>query len=131
MLQEKDITGKVLSCLLSKDGQTGRWLAHCLDFDLLTSAKTEEIAWENLRKVVRAHIEHCFAFHREGLELQAESSEWSEFRRVEKRLMDDGLPIRTEKITLKLATPTKPWGDDLWIKGVETFGQRTATASLQ
>src|ERR1700721_2415759 len=105
MLQEKDINGKVLSCLLSKDEQTGRWLAHCLDFDLLTSAKTEDTAWENLRKVVRVLIEHCFTFHKGGLKLEAEPHEWADFKRIEKRLLADGVPIRTEKITLKLLTP--------------------------
>ena len=128
MVREHDITGKVLSCLLSIDEQTGRWLAHCLDFDLMTSAKTQDAAWENLRKVVRVHVEHCFTFHQDGLKLEAEPHEWEDFRRIEDQLKADNMPIRTEKITLKL-TPPKPCGE-IWIRGVETIGERAPTAFI-
>lgn len=131
MMREEDIIGKVLSCLLSKDERTGRWLAHCLDFDLMTSAKTQDTAWENLRKVVRVHIEHCFTFHQDGLKLEAEPQEWSDFKNIEHRLKAEELPIRTEKITLKLNPPRTLAEFELWIRGVETLGERSATAFIQ
>jgi hypothetical protein len=126
MPREDDIVGKVLSCLLSKDEQTGRWLAHCLDFDLLTSAKSQDTAWENLRKIVRVHIEHCFTFHEDGLKLKAEPHEWSDFKRIKDHLESEGIPIRTDKITLRLI-PVES-GGELWIRGVETFGEQSPTA---
>ena len=128
MAHEEDIAPQVFSCLLSKDEQTGRWLAHCLDFDLMTSAKSQDIAWENLRKVVRAHIEHCFTFHQDGLKMRAEDHEWANFREIEVRLKEQQIPIRTEKITLKL-TPTKS-GRELWIRGVEILANPAATPSI-
>src|SRR5260370_39597501 len=91
---------EVLSCVLFRDTDTQQWVGHCLDFDLVTSGKNEDSAWGNLIKVVRAHIEHCFTFHPDGLKLEASPEEWAVFRAFRKRQKN----VRSEKITLRLVT---------------------------
>ena len=51
---------EMLRCLLTRDAETNRWLGHCLDLDIVTSAKDEDVVWDNLKAVVRLHVEHSF-----------------------------------------------------------------------
>jgi predicted RNase H-like HicB family nuclease len=130
MLTEQDIKKKIFRCLLSKDKETGRCLAHCLDLDVMTSATTEESAWANLRKVVRAHIEHCFTFHQDGLKIEADPEEFAEFERVVARCKAEGIPMRTEKIKLRLTPPQQQLWDEMWMTGVESLGPKATTACV-
>lgn len=105
---------KVLSCLLSEDAQTKRWLAHCLDFDLVTSGTDEDQAWKNLKSVVRLHVEQCFTHWQEGLAKRAPQPDWETFKSLDKQQEI----VRTEKITFKLVAKT-PEFKPLWMRGVE------------
>lgn len=107
----------IFSCLLGPDDETGRWVAHCLDFDLVTSGKTEDDAWKHLLRIVKMHVEHCFTHRPEGLTQKADPADWALFTDLKKRTEF----IRSEKISLTLIPP--PDDDSLdffWIQGVET-----------
>jgi predicted RNase H-like HicB family nuclease len=99
---------KKFSCLLSPDMETGRWNGHCLDFDIATSGKDEESAWQNLKLIVRYHIEDCFEKWPEGLSRTASQDRWKRFEFLRAK----GGMFRQDKIHLNLVTPTE---DDLWI----------------
>src|SRR5258707_63699 len=89
---------EILSCTLSRDAETSRWLAHCLNFDLITSGKDQDSAWQNLIRIVRAHIEHSLTFHHAGdLVLRASDEEWELFNRSKKSQKN----FRSEKVTLR------------------------------
>lgn len=105
---------RILSCLLSEDGQTKRWLAHCLDFDLVTSGNDEDQAWKNLKSVVRLHVEQCFTHWPDGLGTKASKENWAIFESL--HLQQD--MMRTEKITFKLVAKT-PEIQPLWMRGAE------------
>jgi hypothetical protein len=108
---------RIFSCLLGPDNETGRWIAHCLDFDLVTSGKTEDDAWKHLLRIVKMHVEHCFTHRPEGLQHEADPTEWTLFKALKQQTEF----IRSEKISLTLVPP--PEDESLnffWIKGVET-----------
>ena len=71
---------KILSCLLTLDKETGRWNGHCLDFDIVTSGVDEDEAWQNLKAVVRLHVEECFNKWPDGLKRTASQERWNCFR---------------------------------------------------
>jgi hypothetical protein len=87
-----------------------------LNFDLVTSGKNPDSAWENLRNVIKTHVEHCFTHHREGLGFRAPEQDWVLFEalKVQQPMM------RTEKITLRLVAPPAAQGPAFWIQGVES-----------
>lgn len=103
-----------IRCLLNSDRESGVWVAHCLDFDIVTSGRDDTEAWERIKAVVKLHIEHCFTHDQDGLNShQAPQSLIDSF--------DNGLgsrEVRSDKIKLNLVAPAKP-GDNFWIKGVE------------
>jgi predicted RNase H-like HicB family nuclease len=46
-----------LKANLFRDQQTGRWVGHCLDLDLVTSGNTQDEAILNLQSVVTLYLE--------------------------------------------------------------------------
>src|SRR4029077_4276169 len=107
----------VLSCLLTRDAETGRWLAHCLDLDLITSGKDEDAAWSNLKGVLRAHVESCFTHWQEGLTFRASREEFDLFEKLKATQQN----FRSDKIEFRL-TPPKTEVTPLhphWMQGVE------------
>lgn len=109
----------VLSCLITHDAATNRWLGHCLDFDLITSGKTPDAAWEHILGVVKVHVENCFTHHRAGLRFRARQQHWDLFEALNKKTD----LFRQEKITLRLVQPEEEQQPPVWMKGIETeFG---------
>jgi hypothetical protein len=108
---------KVLRCLLTEDPETGRWNGHCLEFDLATSGIDPDQAWNNLRAVVRLHVENCFTHWQEGLKFRASAEEVALFELLKKQEQ----PFRSEKITFNLVPPQRPEEllAPLWIQGIE------------
>jgi hypothetical protein len=105
----------VLRCLLTPDVETGRWLGHCLEFDIVTSGKDPDSAWKNLKAVVRLHVEHCFTNWQEGLtEFRASDEEIAVFEALKERQL-----FRSDKITFTLIPPQKDELHPLWMQGVE------------
>jgi len=105
---------ELFRCLLEKEQNL--WVAHCLDFDLATSGKTEDEAWKRLLKVVKMHVEHCFTHRPDGLELRASQDQWDLFDRLVRNRKG---PIRTEKISLTLIPQPQDQADFFWIQGVD------------
>src|ERR1700757_208471 len=54
-------------CLVSKDRNTGTYIAHNLDFNLMASAPDQETAWERLKMSLKVFYEHCHEFVPKGL----------------------------------------------------------------
>lgn len=114
-----------IKCLISVDPGTKLWIGRCLDFGLVTSGKTSQSVWANLKSVTKLHIEHSFAHDRDGLHRhRAPDKLWLAFQAVESEL---GL---SDKIELDLVPSQPPQPvDPIWIKGVEL--DCTNTAALQ
>jgi predicted RNase H-like HicB family nuclease len=106
---------EVLRCLLTPDAETGRWLGHCLELDVVTSGKDPDAAWKNLKAVVRLHVEHCFTNWQEGLlNFRASDEEIAVFEALKGRQL-----FRSDKITFTLIPPQKNELHPLWMQGVE------------
>jgi hypothetical protein len=102
-----------ISCLLRQDGETGRWEGHCLDFDLVTSGSTEDVAWENLKKVVKRHVEHCFTNWQPGLtRRRASQCAFDAFN----KLVQEDRPFRQDKLSLILEEPEHD--QEHWLKAI-------------
>jgi len=103
---------KLIMCLLSHDPQTGMWISHCLDFDIVTSAPTEGESWNAMKNVLRTHIESCVADNFEaGLSRRASVEHWREFANLV-----FSRNTRSEPIDLHLKNRR---ASDIWMKGVE------------
>jgi predicted RNase H-like HicB family nuclease len=105
---------KPIRCLLNFDPESGAWVAHCLDFDIVTSGRDDSEAWERIKSVVKLHIEHCFTHDQGGLRSHVAPQELIDS-------FDEGLKhweVWSDKIKLNLIAPTKP-ENSFWIKGVE------------
>jgi hypothetical protein len=116
--QAESLIPEVLRCLLTKDVQTGRWLGHCLDFDIVTSGKDEDSAWNNLKAVVRAHVESCFTHWQDGLKFKASSQEIALFEALKEKqelFRSDKIEFRLTPLKRSELHPLHP----LWIQGVE------------
>lgn len=109
-LEGTEIIPPVLSCLLTKDKETGRWIGHCLDFDIVTSGLDDDLAWKNLKEVVTLHVENCFTHWQPGLRRSASQERWQVFN----RLCDPAKPFRQEKIHFHLVAAPIP--DEQWMK---------------
>src|SRR5438309_9761770 len=104
-----------LSCLLSVDPASGFWLGHSLDFGLITSGRTDEIAWKNLKEVIRVHVEHCSRNRPEVLkEHRASEGKWVLFQ----ELKDRGLHFRSDKLRFHLV-PKLEAESPVWMQGIE------------
>jgi len=117
--KNEPIIPDVLSCLITHDAATNRWLGHCLDFDLITSGKTADAAWEHICGVVKVHVENCFTHHQDGLRFRAGKQHWDLFSALKKK----SNLFRQEKITLRLVRPEEAPTPPVWMQGIETqFG---------
>jgi hypothetical protein len=117
---------KIFKCLLGQDDETGLWVAHCLDFDLATSGKTEDEVWKRLLRVVKMHVEHSYAQRPIGLTHKADPDQWELFEKL-KRLRKE--PIRTEKISLTLIpNPSKDKEEFFWIQGIDAVSSSSVPA---
>jgi hypothetical protein len=115
MADHEKLVPSVLRCLLQLDTESKRWNGHCLDLDLATSGKDPDQAWQNLRAVVRLHVEHCFTHWQDGLRFKAEPEEIAVFEALRKHQH-----IRSEKITFNLVPPqTQEELPPLWIEAAQ------------
>ena len=105
---------ETISCLICRDQDSGLWNGHCLDFDIVTSAATPQRAWEHLKTVVKAHIEHCFSHSVPVDTFAATGEHWSTFQKLA-----CSQPNRNDKIEVRLVARRVPDRNEFWIKGVE------------
>lgn len=101
-----------LSCLISQDGDTGIFIGHCLDFNLMECGPSSEEAWYNLKVVIKNHIEFCYAKDRDRLSLdQADKLAWDSFYSC---LSQDPCNVRVEKIEIEVAEPLPEQEVPVW-----------------
>src|ERR1051325_7732009 len=93
-----------IKCILSIDQETGLWVGRCLDFGLVTSGKTAESAWTNLKSVVKLHIEHCFT--NDEFRLSKHRAPDEDFTDFDHQTQHDH--VRSDKIELNLVAPKPP-----------------------
>lgn len=116
----------VLRCFLFEDAATKRWVAHCLDFDIVTSGKDEDLAWSNLKSVVRLHVEHCFTHWQEAFKKRAPDEDFVRFETLSQQQ-----PLaRTDKISFKLVPPKAQFVPNFWMKGVEGEPSHAVSGSI-
>ena len=108
-----------ICCILHHDMDSGAWVSRCLDFDLVTSGETEEGAWNNLKSVVKLHVEHCFTHNHAALSrYRATDEEFAFFEALASRSR-----FWSDKIKLNLVAKKKREVPDqlsFWIKGVDS-----------
>ena len=103
---------RMVKCLLSHDRSTGLWIGHCLDFDIITSAPTEEKVWEALKHVVVVHIESCLADDfPEGLAKIAPPEAWIAF-------IDEFMSSVTRNELIEFKLKRKNQTQSVWLRGV-------------
>src|SRR5580698_6724531 len=103
-----------IKCLLHLDTDSGAWIGHCLDFDIVTSGRTEEMAWTHLKSVVKLHIEHCFTHDHDGLgRHRASAFLFNEFDAA----VSSNEDFWSDRIRLNLVAPKQqPAQDSFWIR---------------
>jgi hypothetical protein len=102
-----------ISCLIEQDSQTGVFIGHCLDFNLMECGPNPEDAWYNLKVVIKNHIEFCYAKYREGLLDQADKAAWDKFYCSLKRNPQDS---RVEQIEIEVAEPLPEQEVPVWMQ---------------
>lgn len=103
----------LLSCLSSRDQETGMYLSHCLNFDIMECGKTAEEAWQNLKISVKSYVEHCYTNYQEGLIEAAPQEKWDEFAAAATRRAP-----RMEQIEIELRPPLPEHESPVWMQGV-------------
>ena len=109
----------VLSCLSFRDKETGMYLSHCLNFDIMECGKTEEEAWQNVKLAVKYYVEHCYTNYQQGLIETAPQEKWNEF--AESVKYSNKLP-RMETIEIELRPPLPEHEYPVWMQGVTADG---------
>jgi len=108
----------ILCCLTTFDGESQRYMCHCLNHDIVECGVTAQEAWENLKTAVKYFIEYTYTNNPEGLKVSAEPEEWRDFF---KALKDNGGQFsNVEEIILDLKPPL--FDTSIWIQGVREDG---------
>ena len=102
-----------ISCLIEQDPQTGVFIGHCLDFNLMEFGPSPENAWYNLKVVIKNHIEFCYAKYRDGLLDQADKESWDKFYSCLKK---DPENYRVEQIEIEVAEPLPEQEVPVWMQ---------------
>jgi hypothetical protein len=109
-----------IACLIEQDAETGSYIGHCLNYDLMDSGKTADRAWENLKFVVKNYIEYCYTHFQSGLKKGAKQQDWDRFFQA---IQNDPRSLRVEKLELDLKPPTLPEHEmGIWMQKVQSGG---------
>ena len=92
-------------CIVEKDADTGVFVSHCLNYDLMECGPTSDRAWENLKIVVKNHIEYCYTSYQPGLNRRAKEEDVDRFFRL---LQENPGALVVDKIELHLKPPSLP-----------------------
>lgn len=107
------------ACLTWQDDDTGVFISHCLNYDLMQCGDTEEEAWNNLKTAMKHHIEHCWSRYPAGLRRRAGKEDWQRFyRALKKAVQDNGKGIVVEKMEIDPLPPLPEYEIPVWIQGV-------------
>lgn len=83
------------------------WIAHCLELDLVTTGKSVQKAWADMRDIIQAHIE--FAIENDNLEhifKQAPREVWNRIFELQRK----GVLPKIETMKVKLPSSRSPLG---------------------
>lgn len=114
-----EISNQSLSCLTYLDESTGVFISHCLNYDLMDCGPTCDVAWQNLKIVMKNHIEFCYTNYPEGLMRKpARREKWDIFFNA---LRANPKDLIVEKMELELKPPSLPERElEFWIQRVQS-----------
>lgn len=69
-----------LPCLVEFDEATDQFVGHCLTYDLVSTAKTKRAAFDNLKTLIKRHIEYLYTHHKAGFQVTADEVDWNRWR---------------------------------------------------
>jgi hypothetical protein len=104
----------MLSCLTWQDKVTSKYLAHCLNYDLMECGSSPDEAWANLKICIKQYVEYCNEFRPEGLNISATADEWKEFAEA---LKLSTKPDRIDTIDIEVRPPLQE-SNAIWMQGV-------------
>ena len=115
-----------LFCLVWKDEKIGVFVSHCLNYDLMECGPTADVAWDNLKFVMKNHVEYCYTSYQQGLKRKAGKKDWDRFFHLLERNPGS---LTVDKIELELKPPSLPEQElEFWIQRVQSAGE---SADLQ
>lgn len=109
----------MLQCSTCRDQETGLYISHCLNFDLMESGNTPDEAWGNLKAALKQYIEYCYTNYQEGMQVSADLGEWKNYA---ESLMRATQPPRIEVIHIELRPPLPEYEYPMWMQGVTGDG---------
>lgn len=90
-----------------RDADTGRWVAHCLEMDVVAEGESPDHAIDAVRGLCVTVIEDCLE-HDDfaGIFRAAPAEAWGRFARArDRRRVDDGLPPGIESWDVRVDLP--------------------------
>lgn len=113
-----------LSCLTWRDPASNAYVSHCLNYDLMETGSSFDEAWQNLKTVMKHHIEHCYSRYPQGLGRSASKERWQEFYlTLQKQLQENPQGVVVEKLDIDPLPPLPEYEIPIWIQGVESGGK--------
>lgn len=109
-----------LAVLTQKDEDSGAFVAHCLNYDLMECGNTPEIAWQNIKIVIKAQVEHCYTYDKAGLQRVAKQEEWDKFYEAVQKYPNS---VKVEQIQIELKPPLPEHEIPIWIQKVNRSGE--------
>jgi hypothetical protein len=103
-----------LSCLTLPNDESGLFVSRCLNYNLVESGRSWKEAADNLKIVMKNHIEYWAPRKPEMLEndRQADKALWDKFYQL---IKDNGAIV--DQITLDIQEPLPEGHEDIWILG--------------
>lgn len=97
------------NCYVVQDEQTGRYIAHCLEFDIKVTGSSTDQAWDRLKKTLKAFYEYAYSSDPDALDVTASNPEWDWYNReLRTALRDHPGSVTVETIELVLHPPKLP-----------------------
>lgn len=112
-----------IACLTWRDKDTGVFISHCLNYDLMQCGDTMDEAWLNLKAAMKHHIEYCWSRYPNGLRRQANKDSWQRFYSgLQKAIQENPTGIVVEKMDIDPLPPLPECEIPVWIQGVNLGG---------
>lgn len=118
LVQEQRVNG--LSCLIEKDKETGVFIGHCLNYNIMECGGSVDEAYENLKLVLKHHIEFCHSRYPAGLTRQAPKEDWDKFYIA---LQENRESLVVDRIEIEPLPPLPEHEIPIWIQGVTSGGE--------
>lgn len=124
-------TPLTLPCLIEWDEAVKCFVGHCLTFDLVSTAGTPRAAFDNLKILIKRHVEYSYTHHKAGLKVSADEVEWDRWR----DLVNSGKVRRqsVEKVEVNLQEPWDSpafWADVNFTTDPETNAHEPAANNV-